>query len=185
MGLDKSIPYYSVNMVCAAPQRAPRGAALPAGYAFAGYADGMEEDWARILVETGMADSRERALEGFREFRENLPLTRERMLFVRDGAGDVVATATLWQSEWEGESLARIHWVGVLPAHEGKGIAKAMLSRLFRRYDELGLTGRVFLVTQSWSYPAIHIYQTYGFAPAPSDPPEAWELIQKMLGKER
>ena len=145
----------------------------------------MEEDWARILVETGMADSRERALECFREFRENLPLTRERMLFVRDGAGDAVATATLWQSEWEGESLARIHWVGVLPAHEGKGIAKAMLSRLFCRYDELGLTGRVFLVTQSWSYPAIHIYQTYGFAPAPSDPPEAWELIQKMLGKER
>ena len=75
--------------------------------------------------------------------------------------------------------------MGVLPAHEGKGIAKAMLSRLFRRYDELGLTGRVFLVTQSWSYPAIHIYQTYGFAPAPSDPPEVWELIQKMLGKER
>ena len=183
MGLDRSIPYYAVNMVCSAPDCAPRDAALPAGYTFAGYQDGMEDAWASILLGTDMAGSREGALECFQEFRENLPLTRERMLFVRDASGEPSATATLWQSEWEGESLARIHWVGVLPQHEGKGIAKAMLSRLFRRYDELGLKGRVFLVTQSWSYPAIRIYQKYGFAPAPSDPPEAWQCIFSMLEK--
>lgn len=183
MGLDRSIPYYAVNMVCSAPDCAPRDAALPAGYTFAGHQDGMEEAWANILVGTDMSDSREHALECFQEFKENLPLTRERMLFVRDTSGEAIATATLWQSEWEGESLARVHWVGVLPQHEGKGIAKAMLSRLFRRYDELGLRGSVFLVTQSWSYPAIHIYQKYGFAPAPSDPPEAWKCIFSMLEK--
>lgn len=113
----------------------------------------------------------------------NLPLTRERMLFVRDASGLNPRHGHAVASEWEGESPARIHWVGVLPQHEGKGIAKAMLSRLFRRYDELGLKGRVFLVTQSWSYPAIRIYQKYGFAPAPSDPPEAWQCIFSMLEK--
>ena len=155
MGLDRSIPYYAVNMVCSAPDCAPRDAALPAGYTFAGYQDGMEDAWVSILLGTDMAGSREGALECFQEFRENLPLTRERMRFVRDASGEPIATA----------------------------IAKAMLSRLFRRYDELGLKGRVFLVTQSWSYPAIRIYQKYGFAPAPSDPPEAWQCIFSMLEK--
>lgn len=87
MGLDRSIPYYAVNMVCSAPDCAPRDAALPAGYTFAGYQDGMEDAWASILLGTDMAGSREGALECFQEFRENLPLTRERMLFVRDASG--------------------------------------------------------------------------------------------------
>ena len=73
MGLDRSIPYYAVNMVCSAPDCAPRDAALPAGYTFAGYQDGMEDAWASILLGTDMAGSREGALECFQEFRENLP----------------------------------------------------------------------------------------------------------------
>ena len=94
MGLDRSIPYYAVNMVCSAPDCAPRDAALPAGYTFAGYQDGMEDAWASILLGTDMAGSREGALECFQEFRENLPLTRERMLFVRDASFGLQATGT-------------------------------------------------------------------------------------------
>ena len=70
MGLDRSIPYYAVNMVCSAPDCAPRDAALPAGYTFAGYQDGMEDAWASILLGTDMAGSREGALECFQEFRD-------------------------------------------------------------------------------------------------------------------
>lgn len=128
MGLDRSIPYYAVNMVCSAPDCAPRDAALPAGYTFAGYQDGMEDAWASILLGTDMAGSREGALECFQEFRENLPLTRERMLFVRDASGEPIATATLWQVS--GKANPRHGYTGWACCPSMK--ARALPKRCFR-----------------------------------------------------
>ena len=101
-----------------------------------------------------------------REFLEGYTIRPEdRMLFAVDPQGEYVATATLWTGDFLGTEHQRVHWVAVSDKCAGKGIAKALLSRVMKLYNDLGYKDFLFLRTGTWNYPAIRIYKSFGFLP--------------------
>ena len=122
-------------------------------------------------------------------------LLPNQMLFVLEKAtGKAVASASLWYGDPFGYKQMRIHWVATHVGHQGKGLCRAMLSRLMKRYHELGMTGNVFLFSQTFSYAAISIYQDFGFERYLGDEPinwhvenfkeaqaQAWQLIDEKI----
>jgi len=49
--------------------------------------------------------------------------------------GVVAGTVSLWDHEWQGESIDEIGWM-VLPEHQGRGLASAGVAEALRRADE-------------------------------------------------
>ena len=144
---------------------------LPAGYKFVFYQKGDEEHWAEIEADVAQFSSVEKGLECFnREFLTGQDLEpEERMLFVVSPDGEYVGTASLWNGLFYGEKKQRIHWVAVKDSHSGKGIAKAMLSRLMQLYCELGYSGFIYLLTGTRNWHAVTLYRKFGFREHVSD----------------
>lgn len=163
--IDKTTPSISLIYCLRDPQTVPRFP-LPEGYEFVFYRPGDERAWAEIECSVGQFSSIEEGVATFRrEFTENQRLDpRDRMLFVKAPDGQYVATCTLWDGEFLGEIKQRLHWLAIRDSASGKGIAKALLSRLITLYEELGYTDRfLYLLTSSRYYPAIRIYRQLGF----------------------
>ena len=224
-GMDRSVPYHSAIMVKSDPEAYPRYA-LPSGYSIALYEAGMEEGWARLQSEVGGVGSIDRARTVFaREFLlgrkmdwedesiervdpadvPSSPLygkARERIVLALDPSGEVAGTGALWDGDHFGETLPRVHYIGVGAAHQGRGIAKAIMTRLMDLCREVGSRGDIYLTTQSWSHRAIRVYKRFGFVPYIGEKPvnwkltaedeergfreaaiEAWELINGIIGE--
>jgi RimJ/RimL family protein N-acetyltransferase len=49
--------------------------------------------------------------------------------------GVVAGTVSLWDHEWQGETIDEIGWM-VLPEHQGRGLASAGVAEALRRADE-------------------------------------------------
>ena len=164
--LDKSLPYTPLIMTKTDTEKYPKFD-LPEGYSFRFYRAGDEEKWAELECALGQFDRMEAALRCFHaEFILNQDLRPEdRMIFVLDPTGKPIATAALWDGILLGEKKDRLHWVAVSDECAGKGIAKAMISRLLSLYNELGFSGFLYLYTSTHSYQAIGIYKKFGFVP--------------------
>lgn len=173
--LDKSIPFAAVLMT-----KHDIGVflrfILPAGCRFCLYRAGLEQDWARLQAESGQVDSHDAAAAIFREeFLKDRDLASRQCLFVIDeSTDDVVATASLWYGDHFGERHARIHWVTVAASHQGRGLAKALLSRLLEQHREQS-PDWLYLTTQTWSYKAIGLYRRFGFIPYRGPRPVNWK----------
>lgn len=173
--LDKSLPYYGVIMVKTDTNIYPNFP-LPEGFTLCGYQPGFEQFWADIMLATQQTDSLAEGLAIFqKDFLSRKDLLATQCLFVLDSAGRAVATASLWHGQHFGAELPRIHWVAVSPEAEGKGLAKALLSRLCEIYNALGYHDFLYLCSQTWSYPAIHLYTTFGFRPYMGEEPINWK----------
>ncbi|MBQ8432196.1 MAG: GNAT family N-acetyltransferase [Clostridia bacterium] len=99
-----------------------------------------------------------------KEFPEGGALSPEdRMVFVKNREGRIVATCALWEGDHLGETRGRFHWLAVSDECAGKGIAKALFSRLFALACELGYKDMLYLLTGTWYYPAIGMYLKMGF----------------------
>ena len=164
--LDKSLPYTPLMMTKTDTEKYPKFD-LPEGYSFRFYRAGDEEKWAELECALGQFGNMEAALRCFQaEFILNQDLNLEdRMIFVLDPEGKPIATAALWDGIFLGEKKDRLHWVAVSDECAGKGIAKAMISRLLALYNELGFSGFLYLYTSTHSYQAIGIYKKFGFVP--------------------
>ena len=150
---------------------------LPEGFSFEFYKEGYEKFWADIIYGSGLKASFDEAFEIFeKEFLPKRKLLPKLCLFVKDDTGRVVSTASLWQGTDFGEPRFRIHWVATLPEFQGKGIAKAVLSKLLDVYKELGHGDWIYLVTQIWRYKAINVYSKFGFKPYLEKRPVNWDL---------
>lgn len=163
--IDKSVEFYSVILYKRDVGNRP-SFELPEGYFFDFYKDGDELFWAEIEVSLGQFETIEEGIACFkREFLSDERLDpHKRVLFVKDGTGRAVATASLWVGEHLFSELPRFHWLAVSDECAGKGIAKALFSRLFELYDQLSLEGDVYLVTATRYYPAIAMYKKhFGF----------------------
>ena len=162
--IDKSIPYIPLIMQKDDVDVYPRFF-LPNGYAFVFYKDGDEEKWSKIQTAVGSFASVEVGTQVFlRDFVNGQALkASERVIFVRDSSGEYIASAALWDGDNYGRRLQRLHWIAVTDEHGGKGIAKAMICRLLDLYHELGLNDIIYLTTGTRNYPAIKIYEKFGF----------------------
>ena len=162
--IDTSIPYYPLVMHKTDAFNYPKYE-LPEGYKFVFYKDGDAEKWSEVQTAVGSFSSVEVGTKVFlRDFINGQTLdAKERVLFVTDEKGEYIGTASLWDGNEYGKRLQRIHWVAVKDEHGGKGIAKAMLTRLFDLYNELGFCGFIYLTTGTRNYPAVKLYERFGF----------------------
>ena len=164
---DRSLERRSIVMVLH-PEDAGRlpEPTLPEGYAFRLYRPGDEKDWARITTIVEEYDSADKALESFR--RSFLPFEEElkrRNVYVIAPDGTAVATSTAWMFEENGKRYGRVHWICNDPAHQGKGIGRAIVLWAIKQLLTLEPDADQYLDTQTWSHKAIGLYLRLGFHP--------------------
>ena len=160
--IDRTIPYYNIIMRC--DRVLPMEVKLPAGYAIRSYRPGDEDAWAGLMCAVGeQTDLAEAKAEFIRRYLADAAFT-DRIFFAVDAEGTVVGTAIAWD-----DGLRVLHWLAVHPAHQRKGLGKALCQtclRLFRREDN---ALPVYLHTQPWSWKAILLYISLGFKLQPKD----------------
>lgn len=157
---------------------------LPEGYSLRTYRAGEADVWAGIEAAVGEFADPAQALAHFRrEFGPHEAEMEQRCLFLLDADGFPVGTTTAWYSnDFQGRPAGRIHWVGIVPEQQGRGLAKPLLSAAMRilaeRHD------RAYLTTQTTSWVAVRVYLDFGFAPVPGTPDfeEAWSLLARLTG---
>lgn len=172
--LDKNIPHIGVLMTKDNPSGYPKFI-LPDGYSFCTYQKGIENDWAKLQVMLEQIDSIDEAKKCFElEYLDFPSELTQKCIFVKDSHEDIIATASIWRGNHFGEVLQRIHWVAVHSNHQGKGIAKALITKVLDIYNALGYKDFVYLASQTWSYKAISIYLNFGFKPFLGDKPINW-----------
>lgn len=156
---------------------------LPGGYALRPYVEGDRDTWVSIW----------QACEPFltitpetfdHEFGSDLPAMDRRCTFLAGPDGDDVGTITSWyERSHRGKAWGRIHWVAVVPDHQGQGLAKPMMTAAMKRMRALGHR-RALLGTQIPRLAAIKTYLDFGFRPdmTTDDADRAWKLVQDALG---
>lgn len=164
--LDKSLPYFDIIMKLRGEllAKVPEPV-LPEGYSFRFYRPGDEYHWARLETLVQEFPSEEKALAYYRERymvkdADKLP---DRCVFVVDANDIPVATTTAWFGESSMGHGNWLQWISSDPAHQGKGLGRAVIARALRRYTELGEVGNVYLHTQTWSHKAVYLYNKFGF----------------------
>ncbi len=191
--IDKTLEFYQLLMVKRNPRDYPRFG-MPEGYTFALFQPGMEEDWCRIHCGVGHFDSMELARKIFREeFLSRPEELAQQCAFVLDAEGHPVGTASVWPGQDFGPELQRIHWVAVSGEHQGKGIAKALMTRVLDIYNALDRSDDfLYLISSTWSWKALGMYQKFGFEPYLGEKPvnfndkhfeenkfRAWEVVER------
>ncbi len=186
---DRTVPHIPVVMLSRDAGRHPRFP-MPDGYTISGYQGGFDLAWARIETAAGEFGTPEDAVPIFHLDFPNEALRPTRCLFALDPAGVPVATVSLWTGDKLGPMLPRVHWVATDPAHEGRGLCKALLTAAMdvsaREYPGVP----VFLTTQTTSWPAVRLYRRFGFEPVPErpanwsgdwQPEEGWNIINRKI----
>lgn len=154
---------------------------LPEGYSFRMYAPGDEKEWIRVQDE---ADDYTDADENLfnREFGSNRSELPRRMVFLKHG-DSFIGSATAWLDDIHGKpETGRLHWVAIIPAYQGKGLAKILAAFTLSLFQELECK-RSYLMTNAVRIPAISLYLQLGFKPVirEREEKEAWERILKEL----
>ncbi|MCL2300320.1 MAG: GNAT family N-acetyltransferase [Firmicutes bacterium] len=181
-GLDCSIPHIGVLMEKFGTSEYPRHA-LPPGYSFVRYRPSFGAQWAALHYEVGQFDSLEEAEATFERDFAGRPALADRMLFVMDEGNRLAGTGCLWDGAHFGVTRQRLHHISVSPLHQGKGIAKAIVSKLLDIYNELGVENYIYLTSQTWSWRALHLYMGFGFRPYMGEKPENWRAVNLTSGK--
>ena len=197
--LDTSVAHIPVLMVLG-DHEPVADIALPTGYRFAAWGPRFREPWVRLHVLLGQLPTFDEGLAYFERTYEADPAALARqMIVVVDEKDQLVGTSSLWRGNHFGEPRLRVHWVGVDPAHQRRGLARALMLRTVALYDELVPTGAppLYLTTQTESWPACGLYLKLGFVPYTGPMPtgfsadartfetrndEAWRIIRAKLG---
>lgn len=148
------------------------------------FQDGDEEHWATIVTKTGEFDDIDQARERFvQEFQPYLDEVKRRMLFLETNDGQVVGTSTAWYGNWNGKEIGRLHWVEIIPEHQGRKLAKPLVTVAMKQLQTMH--NQAYLKTQTTSYPAINMYLQLRFVPVITTPEEqyGWELVGEKLNQ--
>lgn len=135
---------------------------LPQGYSLRHYMGSADDAcWEQIISESfsqrypaGYFEQRLKTSDVF------LP---ERVLFICC-KGEPVATASAWHSPKFGMTTGQVHYVGVLPGHQGKKLGYLISLAVLHRFVEEGFNDAV-LETDDFRVPAIKTYIKLGFEP--------------------
>jgi ribosomal protein S18 acetylase RimI-like enzyme len=91
-------------------------------------------------------------------YRGNMETFFRNTLFVCTQEGKPVATCSYWKAYGK---INTIHWLKTRKAYEGKGMGRAVLSAIMRRFDNTDYP--IYLHTQPGSFRAIKLYSDFGF----------------------
>jgi len=160
---------------------------VPAGFRFRPFGRGDADLWVDVQAAAN-AQFMKITAETFRsEFGGQEHLLPERSWFVvAPDRCDVGSITAWWIDSPDGSkgpvgTHGLIHWVAVLPEHQGKGIGKAMMTQamrwLVRHYST------ALLNTSSGRTGAIKVYLDFGFVPDPTRPDSAagWDYVRRTL----
>jgi len=161
--LDQSIPYYNIIMKC--PKNIEvHSVSLPAGYSLRFFEPGDEESWAAIEASVGEFASQGEALAYFYEhYMSQKDELAQRCLFAVDPHGMPVGTCTAWRDPKGGQTVNSLHWLAVCPQYQGRGLGKALVSKVMDVYRGMDGPAPVYLHTQTWSHRAVGLYLKSGF----------------------
>lgn len=157
---------------------------LPATYSLRRYRPGDEQVWVEIQM---LADHYNIiTTELFaQEFGQDRAILAKRQLYLFDVNNAAMGTATAWFNDnYRGKPYGRIHWVAIVPAKQGYGLAKPLMTAACRRLRDLG-HDRAYLTTSTARLPAINLYLQFGFIPqidTPADS-EVWRSLQEQLNQ--
>ena len=155
----------------------------PDPYRIRRYQPGDEQAWQQIHIEADayntFPDSR------FAEqFGTDEGLVQENQFYLCDASGCPVGTATAWHRRMEGRPRddGLVHWVAILPSHQGKGLSKPLLSAVCHRLHERGFE-RAYLDTSSVRLAALALYLSFGFEPDIREPSHqaVWARVMERL----
>lgn len=153
----------AVRMRCRDLAATPQFALHP-GYTLRTYRPGDEDAWADIHRLADRLNPVTTALFGeqFGARPEELP---RRQFFLLNPAAETVGTATAWfGTDRDGVLLGRVHWVAIVPAEQGRGLAKPLLAAVCGRLLELGHR-QAYLTTSILRPAALNLYFAFGFMP--------------------
>ena len=80
------------------------------------------------------------------------------------GDGVAAGTVSLWDHEWQGETIDEIGWM-VLPEHQGRGLASAGVAEALRRADEAARWQLLHAFPATTNAPSNALCRKHGFAP--------------------
>lgn len=156
--------------------------AMPAGYHMRFYREGDVATWVRI-----QAAAEKFSIPTADDFAKSMPGDHghlaARVMFLVDPAGEDIGTITAWDdSGLDGTPMGHIHWVAIVPAAQGRGLGKPMMSAALEVMSRRGDTA-AWLETHNVRIPALNLYLQSGFVPYPrSDVDrEAWRTVAPAL----
>jgi GNAT superfamily N-acetyltransferase len=135
---------------------------LPPPFTLRPFQPGDIQTWIRI--ESAADPYQTATAELFdRQFGGDVAMLTERQLYLCNGTGEAIGTATAWFDPTNPvPNWGRIHWVAILPAWQGQGLAKPLLSAACARLRALGHS-RAYLRTETVRSVAISLYRQFGF----------------------
>jgi GNAT superfamily N-acetyltransferase len=137
---------------------------LPMDYRIRSYSKDDIKEWVRIQSAADRYNHIDQPLF-YSEFSHDHQLIRDRQLYLIDRSHHAIGTATAWYDAcYHGEEWGRIHWVAILPAFQGRGLAKPLMTAACQRLRRLGHS-RAYLVTSTGRVEAICLYLLFGFTP--------------------
>jgi RimJ/RimL family protein N-acetyltransferase len=77
--------------------------------------------------------------------------------------GTPAGTVSLWEHEWECETIEEIGWM-VLPEHQGRGLASAAVAAALRRADETARWRMLHAFPATTNAPSNALCRRHGFA---------------------
>lgn len=155
---------------------------LPEGYEFVMYESGMMNKWVDIQFSSKHILERLEGENYFKDvFLKNEKILKESMIFIKDSKGDLVGTGAIWEGKYfpqDKNKRYRLHWIAVDPKHGGKGLAKAVVSKLLSIFKDKKMGEGLYLSTQTCSYVAIKIYLNFGFKPYDlENNQKGWDIV--------
>jgi GNAT superfamily N-acetyltransferase len=139
--------------------------ALPAPYTLRWYRPGDAQHWIDIhtLADVPFTFGPELFRKEFGFDEQKLA---QRQAYVVDDADTPIGTASAWTDDPntapQFAGYGRVHWVAILPEHQGKGLSRPLLQAVLERLRDLGHT-QAYLDTASHRPIAIHLYERFGF----------------------
>lgn len=155
--------------------------AVPEGFVLRHFCDGDQPGWNRVM---DLAFDRKPGRTDFeREMVADSVYAPERVKLILTAAGQVVATASAWESAKHGLEHGMLHWVATHPEYAGRRLGYwVSVAALYHSAQE----GRraALLLTDDFRTGALKTYLRLGFHPlcTHQSHPDRWGLILNRLG---
>ncbi len=180
---DPRIPYHELMLeqnLGAIPE-----IPLPAGYHYRNYVPGDEAAWIAIEMsarEFSTPAEGEAAWEKYYKGHENE--LRDRMFFVTDDRGQLLATACAFYDIRSGDDgkTGWLHWVAVRRDAQGLGLSKPLIAHVLGHMEKLGYV-RCVVPTQTTTWLACKVYLDLGFLPIAENAKRSaagWRIVRTL-----